>query len=153
MTDFNFKRFYDNKKFIYFSYNLSFDKEEKKKICYPPPKWQHINDSFYNEKNNCLAIITGKKSNIFVLDYDFKNYFKEDALKFPELKNYYVKSKNGYHSYFKYTDKLQENLKDCKLKVKKNDKLKAIIDFQGNNKHIISYPTTYNNCKYKYKLK
>ena len=145
----DFKNFYDNNKFIYFSFDLKYDKEEQKKKYNPPLEWQKKIKSSYNNNNNGLAIITGKTSNIFVLDYDFKDYFKQDILNYPELKNYYVKTKNGYHSYFKYEEKLQENLKSCNLKVNN----KKIIDFQGNNKHIISYPTKYNNNKYEYKIK
>ena len=66
--------------FIYFSCGLTAKHDETGKlgkIPYMPVGWQHMEKSKYDINLNATAIITGKKSNLTVIDYDKKNFLKE----------------------------------------------------------------------------
>jgi P4 family phage/plasmid primase-like protien len=142
---------YDENDFIYFScvvdtyYN---DKNKLKKRLEMPKKWNLLDSSEYNKDKNGVCILTGEKSKLFVLDYDDRNLFKEHCKIYPELLNYYVKTKNGFHSYFIWEQKLEDTLKEIKKEA-------LNVDMQGNGQCVIAPPTKYvdSTKKYKYKLK
>ena len=63
---------------------------------------------YITAKDKCRAILTGKKSNITVLDFDDVEEYDNIIVQHPELKNNYtVKSPNGYHIYFLYNAALK----------------------------------------------
>ena len=123
------------------------DKGELKKICKFPKDWTNI-DKQFNPKHNGIALICGQKSGIYVVDYDDSNTFLEDSARHPELKNHYLKTRKGFHSYFKWTSKVQKKIGSTSIKEKN-------IDFQGDKKCVITEPTSYKDDKgneYKYKF-
>lgn len=139
---------YKANEFIYFSCDIQtyHNKNNKlKKQLIMPCGWSKFNSIQYDDSKNGICILTGKTSNLFVVDYDSKQLFKDDIKLYPELLNYYVKTKNGYHSYFRWNEITQNELTSS------TDK----IDFQGNGKCIIAPPSKYvdSTKKYKYKLK
>lgn len=123
--------------YVYFSCNItaSYNKDgDLKKNCKMPTGWSSLTSSMFNSKDNALAIITGERSNIFVIDYDDKDKFIHDSEKYPELLNYYVKTRKGYHSYFQWDKNIQTELTSTSTK---------FVDFQGNGKVVFAPPTTY----------
>ena len=93
--------------------------------------------SKYDIKLNATAIITGKKSNLTVIDYDKKELFERDKLLYRVVKP--LRNK-GYHCYFKSNDKIPSA---------KNDG----VDFQNEGKCGFAPPTKYydeNKKEYKY---
>ena len=136
---------YKDNNFIYFSCTIDtyINKANKlKKKLNMPVEWQKLNKPKYNKQKNGLAIVTGEKSNLFVVDYDDKQLFKDDCDKFPELQNYYVQSKNGYHSYFLYSAELQTTLTSSSTHP---------VDFQGDGKCVLAPPSAYQHEDKKYK--
>jgi len=82
-------------------------KGEEKKKPMGMPKHAEINkDNFLEYCNNshkAAAIITGKMSNITVIDFDDKDCYKTMTAKYPDLKKYRtIKTNKGYHIYCKY---------------------------------------------------
>ena len=136
---------YDEKKWIYFSFDLKYDLINEQKII-KKWKWNELTKPEFDKNKNAVGIITGEKSNLLILDYDNKKHWKEDIKHYPELLNYYVKTNRGYHSYFLYSDGLNNISRD----LKNNN-----IDLQGNKKFIIAPPSKYkiDNEIIKYKLK
>lgn len=126
------------KTFICFSLKVSAEIDkvgEITKKCMFPVGWQKFTTSKINlNKHNAIAIITGQKSNIFVIDYDKPDLFDRDILLFPELKNYYVKNRKGYHCYFKWSENIQNFLTSTSADG---------IDFQGDGKCVFAPPTHY----------
>ena len=82
-----------NSKFIEFSFDeittRIFKGEEKKVLIGLPLKWPSFKKSKINANKKCRAIITGKKSNITVLDFDDAKEYENIIVQHPELKNYY----------------------------------------------------------------
>lgn len=79
------------------------------------------------------AIITGKQSNITVLDCDSQDAYDFLLQSYPDFKSFYtVKTNNGYHIYCAYTDKL-----------KTTTNKKAKIDVRNDGGLIIAPPTKY----------
>ena len=136
---------YDEKKWIYFSFNLEYDLIKEQKII-KKWKWNELTKPHFDKTKNSVGIITGEKSNLLILDYDNKNHWEEDIKNNPELLNYYVKTNRGYHSYFLYSD----GLNNISTDLKNNN-----IDLQGNKKFIIGPPSKYkiDNEIIKYKIK
>ena len=135
------------KDYIVFSLTLTATKENdkiKKKQINAPKDWTKLNKSLFDKTQNALAILTGEKNNLFVIDYDEKENYERDISKYPELKNYVVETNKGFHIYLKYHKEL-EKLKSSR---------KHNIDFQGNNKCVYAPPTTYEDNEkniYQYK--
>ena len=82
-------------------------KGEEKKKPMGMPKHAEINkDNFLeycNFNHKAAAIITGKMSNITVIDFDDKDCYETMAAKYPDLKKYRtIKTNKGYHIYCKY---------------------------------------------------
>ena len=96
----------NNNKFIEFSFpkiSTSIVNGVEKKSLDRMPPWASFKKSYITPKDKCRAIITGKKSNITVLDFDDIEEYNRVIVQYPELKNHYtVKSPNGYHIYFLY---------------------------------------------------
>ena len=116
------------------------DKGVLKKYPKMPVDWQNTEVSKFDNTKNALAIITGKKSNITVIDYDDKEKFEIDKALYPELLNHYVKNNKGYHCYFKFNDKIPSTVTDG-------------VDFQNDKKCVFAPPTKYydeNKKEYKY---
>ena len=113
--------------------------------------WKIINENNYKEfiSDNAKSffIITGKMSNITVIDFDDLDVFDNLINEFPELKNCFtVKTNKGYHLYFKYNDALPNTSKINKLKG---------IDCRNDGGIIIAPPTKYkllNGTKAEYKF-
>jgi len=110
--------------------------------------WSSLTKSRINKQHECYALLTGKKSDILVLDFDDKKLYDNYIIEFPELSNSTtIKTRNGFHIYFKWNDKYE------KLP-SKIDKL----DIQGNNKQVFAADTKYKletgeEFKYKYIIK
>lgn len=123
------------------------DKGELKKICKFPKDWTNIKQQI-NTSHNGIALICGEGSGIYVVDYDDKSSFIGDATIHPELKNHYLKTRKGYHSYFKWSQNVQSKIGSTSIKERN-------IDFQGNNKCVITEPTKYKDedgNEYSYKF-
>lgn len=123
------------------------DKGELKKSMKFPKDWTNIKNKF-NPKHNGIALICGEKSGLYVVDYDTQEAFLKDAMRFPELKNHYLKTRKGYHSYFKWSPLVQTRLGSTSIK-------EYNIDFQGDKKCVITEPTKYRDDmgnEYKYQF-
>lgn len=108
------------------------DGKWKKKPVSMTPEWSKLEKSISKKGDKGVALLTGKKTGILVLDFDKRELFNE----YNELYNFYdypiVKTRNGFHVYFKWDDKydaLPNNL----------DK----IDIQGNGKQVFYDGTIY----------
>ena len=108
---------FENNNFVYFTRPkpittyLNNDGEEKKKLPFKNFSWKDINEDNYknyvDNDDKSFYIITGKLSNITVLDFDDDFVYDELVRKLPDLKNSYtVKTNRGYHIYFKYNELL-----------------------------------------------
>jgi len=84
--------------------------EEKKVLVGMPSGWQTLTQetSFINgEEHSAYGIVTGVKSGITVVDFDNINTYNMLIQTFPELnKCMKVKTRKGYHLYFKYNPDL-----------------------------------------------
>ena len=84
------------KDFVFFSCGL-YAKHRKKdgkleKFPIFPVEWEKLEKSIPVVKgHNAVAILTGKVSNLTVIDYDNKEFFERDKLLFPEILTHYVK--------------------------------------------------------------
>ena len=135
-------------KFIYGSFSLDYklnkNNEYKKEAKYITG-WKKQTESFYDTKYNGLYILTGKISNIFVIDID-------DELKCSKLKelcdlscNLICKTKKGYHYYYQYDEQLNQT----------NQYEKDGFDIRSDGGLIYAPPTYYkdennNIIRYKY---
>jgi hypothetical protein len=89
-------------------------KGEEKKFPMGMPKHGDINaDNFTdycNASHKGAAIITGKMSNITVIDFDDKTAYDDIVNKYPDFKNFRtIKTNKGYHVYCKYNSNLTSN--------------------------------------------
>ena len=150
------KIFFENNNFVHFSSPniittyLNNDGDEKKKIPLNI-KWTVINKENYkkyvNYNDKTFYIITGKLSNITVVDIDDKDIYKKMIEDKPVLKEYFtVESNKGYHIYFKYIDSLPNttNINDLEG-----------IDIRNDGGLILAPPTQYkllsgNKAEYKF---
>ena len=123
--------------YICFSCELLVKPDENGKLIqYPtlPINWQDMTTTEYDEKKNGFAIITGKKSNITVIEYENREIFDKDKLLHPELSNYYVldnKTKR-ISSYFKYNEGMQSTTNAING-----------IDIKNDGKYVFAPPTKY----------
>jgi P4 family phage/plasmid primase-like protien len=145
-----------NNDFVYFtrpkSIKTKLNKKGKEQKVLPFEKefsWKQINrdnfKDFVNDDDKTFLIITGKMSNLTVVDFD-ENYIYEDLLKeYPELKDHLtVKTNKGYHIYFKYESKIKTDTDVNGL---------TGIDTRNDDGLIIAPPTKYkllNNSKVGY---
>ena len=104
--------------FVYFSRPnsiktyLNKDNIEKKKLPFDKDfSWKTINKDnyreFVNENDKTFIIITGKESNVTVIDFDDPDLYEDLIEKHPSLKDHLtVKTNKGYHMYFQYEPKI-----------------------------------------------
>ena len=81
--------------------------KEQKKACYFPVGWEKLDESNYEEQVNkyhkCIAVLTGEKNNITVVDFDTEESYINILKLCPEIAEYKTtKTRKGYHVYFKY---------------------------------------------------
>ena len=127
--------------------DLNKDGEEKKKLIYLPDKALRNKitpaTSYFGKFST--AIITGKQSNITVIDCDTTDSYNNLVKEYPSFKNYYtVKTNKGYHIYCKYCQ-------DVKTSTDTDSK----IDIRNDGGIIIAPPTKYklldgSTAEYKY---
>lgn len=139
MTTQNVKENLNSNEFIKFSFadfKTKMVNGEEKKDFTPPQGWSNLTKSSLNQEHINIGILTGEINNLTVIDYDDKNVFNEDNIKFKFFQNnyYIVETKNGYHIYFNYV-----NI-DSALKIGESKK----IDFLNNGRFVIAPPTRYN---------
>lgn len=135
--------FYTENTLVFFTFpkiktELNDDGKETK-ILDKMPAWSTITKEnqaqFQKEEHRCKAIITGQKSGITVFDFDNVNTYNLYVSQFPELaKCTKVKTRRGYHLYFKYNDKLITNT---------DVMLMAGVDIRNDGGMIIGPGTTY----------
>jgi len=120
---------------------------ELKKQVFFPKNWEKskLSVNNYKEKKNGLALLTGKPNNIFVVDIDnvqhWKDFLKKNGKKEPKT----VKAKSasgGIHLYFKYSDDL-ENIKTSTHSFGKE----YDIDIRSNGGCIFVPPSSYYDGK------
>lgn len=100
-----------------------------------PNSWQHSKKKI-KISNNVQGILTGKKNDIMVIDFDLESSFIPFSMKFPFLQDTFtVKTKRGFHLYFKYNSKLPSG-SDMMDNFRK-------IDIISDGKFIISPLSTY----------
>lgn len=94
----------------------------KKKLIGINKNWSGLTESNINPDHKAVAVLTGIKSGILVIDFDDKNLYTETIEEFPELSLApRVETRNGYHLYFLWKDDYQ---KDLPAKIGKIDILK-----------------------------
>ena len=141
--NFNFLK---NSNFVYFSRPdqiktyLSKEGKETKKLPFEKDfSWKVIDKDNYknytDETHNSFFIRTGELSDITVVDIDKEDIYDDLVNKYEELENCMtVKTKKGYHIYFKY-NKLLPNTSNI-------NKLEN-IDIRNDGGIIIAPPTKY----------
>ena len=109
---------FENNKFVYFTRPdsiktyLNKNNIEKKKLPFDKSfSWKNINKDnykeFVNENDKTFMIITGKESNITVVDFDDAEDYDSLLKEYPILKDHFtVRTKRGYHIYFRYEPKI-----------------------------------------------
>lgn len=123
--------------FIYFpiSFDPTYNIQEEKinKGVKFPQEWNLLEKSQKCDKNR--AIVTGKKSNITVLDFDDEDIYFKCIQEIPNLENYYtVKTRKGFHIYFQYNS----NLKNTTNVFKNRG-----VDIRNDGGCIIAPPSSY----------
>ena len=94
----------------------------KKNLIKVGKNWSGLTESNVNPDHKAVAVLTGIKSGIIVIDFDDKNLYTETIEEFPELELApRVATRNGYHLYFLWKNEYQ---KDLPAKIGKIDILK-----------------------------
>lgn len=141
----NFKKIYFKK---YVTTGINNKGEEKKNLLSVIPKgWNDEDFDFVQpwikSKNTNIghAVLTGKKNNITVLDFDSMDVYNDACVIYPDLhKHYTVQTRNGRHVYFQYDESLVSS------KITK-------VDLQNNGDFVIGPDTLlkrYNNKQFLY---
>jgi hypothetical protein len=137
---------YNKKDFIVFSVDIK-QKENKdgnfKKELKYPKDWEKFEESYYNPKYNSLAMQTGFKNKIIVVDIDNLDHWEEFLDKNEREEPKTVKAisgSGGIHLYFKYNDDLEEIKNNTKSFGSEYD-----IDIRSNGGNIIIPPSKYHN--------
>ena len=112
--------------------------EEKKKLIGCPTTEQRnnltVDSPYFQDDHKCVGIMTGKRSNITVIDCDNAESYNKFLSEYPEFKDYYtVKTNKGYHIYCKFTDKVKSCI----------NKMKDGVDILSDNYFVIAPPTSY----------
>ncbi|ATZ81016.1 primase-helicase [Bodo saltans virus] len=138
---------YSEKKLISFSVNIGQKYNEKqqkwKKELTMPPRWQKLLESKHIKTYNGIALLTGEKNKIIVVDIDNIEHWKKLLDEYDEIEPKTVKVESGsggVHLYFKYTDEF-ENITSTDHKFGKE----YDIDLKTNGGCIIAPPSTYHN--------
>ncbi len=107
--DFNYNNY------IKFSFGLKTILDKTTGIERKDPKlrknWQLLEKDYLIPSDNAVGILTGKKNNLTVFDFDNKEEYERFFEYFNELnKNDYftVKTKKGYHLYFQYDEECKQ---------------------------------------------
>lgn len=114
------------------------DKNEEKKSLIGLPKWSKITldncDCF--DEGSCIAVITGEKSDLTIIDFDDSDTYETLVREYPELKNYKtIKTNQGFHVWCKYNPLIKNS-----TNVLKNYK---DVDFRNDGGFAITFPTKY----------
>lgn len=123
--------------------------EEKKKLNGIPLGWANLTQetSFIKPEHMAYGVVTGEISGITVIDFDNLNTYNLLIQTFPELnKCMKVKTRNGYHLYFKYNSDLKTTTDVGHL---------PGIDIRNDDGFVIGPTTRYKTLdgeKHKYKL-
>lgn len=157
----------DNTGFIYFSHGLSCNRDDngilKKKPVYHG-SWKEINESIFYNNDKIVSIKTGKKeyfdkkynsnikqSDIFVIDID--DLSNETANKLNAICENYcdwiVKTRKGFHYYFKYDERLDIYEKQTKAS---GINTNYGFDTRGNGGVIFFGSYDFEDITYKYSL-
>lgn len=112
--------------------------------------------------HTCMAILTGRQSNLTIIDCDTHEAYHRLLAEYPAFRGYHtVKTRKGYHIYCKYTDKVKHQINTNKdgidilnetVEVNKSDGTETV------NETFIVYasPTSYKHpedgalCTYEY---
>jgi len=107
--------------------------EWKKKPKGMRPEWNQIKENCIKKSDKGLGLLTGKKSNVLVLDFDTHTLYDEYIMKYPTLSQApRVATRKGFHLYFAWNDKYTE----LPSKLEK-------LDIQGNGKQVFYVGTEY----------
>ncbi len=119
------------------------------KKCYYglPYKWSKLkitDETNPNPEDTCLCILTGKPSGITVLDFDSEMLYLDLLREHPEIKDCYtIKTRRGYHVYFKYNEFLKEATDVCNL-------IEKGLDIKNNGGHCTTAPSQYDDIQYQH---
>lgn len=135
--------FFKDQGICYGSCTLLYTNGKKKPIY--TKNWQN-KESFYDETKNGFYIVTGKKSNISVLDIDRLDndhalYIKNEC---DKCCNMIAKTKKGFHYYFEYDERLLQST--C---------VQIGVDCRSDNGNIFCEPCWYvdeNKNRHEYKF-
>jgi hypothetical protein len=132
------------KEFIYYTFPkidmyLNSKGEEKKRPV-GMPNWRDIDENnykkFINKDHHCRAILTGKISDITVIDYDDIESYNRMVEEYPDLRNHKtIKTKKGVHIYCKYDETVLTT-------TNASDKY-AGIDIRNDSAVVFAPPTKY----------
>ena len=120
---------------IKFSLNVKI-KDGKKEFIGMPKKWNGLNKSTIKKTHKEIAILTGEKNNITVIDFD-----KEEGMKYYKqfeniIKDTFIETSfSGYkHAYFEYDEDLKTviNLNNTNIDILNNSKC-CIMGKENNN--------------------
>ena len=91
---------------------------------------------FIKEKDGTYCIITGKKSNLVVFDFDTSEAYENFTKAFPQCKNdLTIKTNKGYHIYFEYNDAFSTLATNSV----------SNVDIRSNEGLVYAYPTEYDH--------
>jgi len=153
----NITDLYDKLNFKYGSCSIKYEADKNGKYRKHPNYTVKLNGEtstswekpIYNpeKKYNGLYILTGKKSDIIVLDLDDMNKEENKKLYGEAITNcnMIVKTRKGFHLYFKYSEEFPSTI-HCK---------KCEFDLLSTGSHIYAAPTYYvdeNNMKIEYTI-
>lgn len=114
-------------------------------------KWPDIKKSMEVPKGNNVGVITGKRSNITVLDIDKQDnglvYWKHILKYNDKFTTPMVKTPHGFHIYFKYNKKLKSS-----IKLQLDDK-KIGWDILNDGKQVVLPPSIVDKKKYSWVYK
>jgi len=113
---------------------------QEKKVPVGFPQWCNID--LYNCKDycmnthNCIAVITGEKSNLTILDFDNSDSYENLLDLHPDLINHKtIETRNGFHIWFEYTP----SYKTSTNTMTDFDS----VDIRNDGGLAFTYPTTY----------
>lgn len=136
METLEFARFYLSKGFSIIPINPNDKKpaiDSWKKYQCRQPSQEELIEWFGNGSENNIGIVTGKISNLAVVDLDSK-----DAVEFADKNNFpptpLVKTKKGYHLYYQYKEGVRN--------YQKRDDLPG-IDLRGEGGYVVAPPSVH----------
>lgn len=107
---------YRRRGWVFFSFRGIEYKANKKTPRGLPRGWQKLQEPRYSSGETCIAVVTGKVSGITVIDIDNVDSYDKIVQACPEVMGHYtVKSRKGYHLYYKYNSNFKEGTNLFKL--------------------------------------